>query len=182
MTDVRCFCRPSQGTSVLLPCCALWAHGYLLNILRECLFAADNEYVTFLLIFADRCKCIANFGYCHDVVCLWRECIVTKLLKIWSCGFLLQCNEMSPLGNYTWAFDFWKCWRPWTTLKGKNAYAITCNRKVLCHDCNVRLMLVLLTYLWITGSLQILQIITYCKTFGKKLDLYHEPDMHQWRY
>ena len=46
---------------------------------------------------ADRCIFIAMSGYCHDmpsVVCLCRECIVTKWLKLGLCSFHQKCSPM----------------------------------------------------------------------------------------
>jgi len=38
---------------------------------------------------AERWNCIAKFAYCHGMlsVCPWRECIMTKRMKLGSRGF-----------------------------------------------------------------------------------------------
>jgi len=83
----------------------LWRQKY--SPIQKYLYSLFTFSFRFL---AERCHCIKKFGYCHSVlsfssvvvVCLWFECIVTKLLKPGSRGFRCSLPQL---------FVWWIWWR-----------------------------------------------------------------------
>ena len=98
--------------------------------------------------------------YLSVMCCLWHECIVTKWLKlsllkstampqlfVFKVGGTVSQKQVEVEFRSRSITDRKSCLGFWfmhksMTLNGLNSYTINGNHKVICQECNVRLMLV----------------------------------------
>jgi len=129
--DTMYLCRYFGLTAVL---------GRSIRILYNCVMEDDANL---LHLFPDKTKQILTVSLEQHWQIMPRSCAMFPSAKLFS---NVALGTSRYLYNDIWAFELCRNRWPWTTLNGENG--VIGNQKVIWNGCNVRLMLVLLNYLF----------------------------------